>query len=153
MDPKDTEFETNDDLREAYDRQKAARATAEGKLEAITFKALSLDPDKGIGKAFKMTYEGSIEPGELNSIQEKLKEEFDYSPPASETPPPPEEPKSANEEISQGERNIQDLNDQSKPAPIDPNADASAKAAEEGDWAAVFEIGLNEQGIKIGSDL
>ena len=148
------ESQSPDQLREAYDRQKAGREVAEGKLEEITFKALGLDPAKGIGKAFKMTYEGSIEPDELGSIQEALKSEFDYVPKSAEPPPdPPPDPKSARPDISQQEKDVAGLLDQSKPAPIDPKADAAAKLEEEGDWAGLFEVGLNSQGVKIGSDM
>jgi hypothetical protein len=146
--------QTPDQLREAYDRQKARSETAEGKLEDITFKALGLDPSKGIGKAFKMTYEGDIEPDELGPIQEALKSEFDYVPKSADPPPPPPpDPKSVNPEISQAEKEAADLINQSAPAPIDPKADAVAKMSEEGDWAGVFEVGLQTQGIKIGTDL
>ena len=144
------EFETNADLREAYDRQKVSTSVAEGKLEAITFKALDLDPDKGIGKAFKMTYEGQIEPGELPAIQEALATEFDYTPPSASKEPETEPPKSVQPDISEAEKRVKQMNDQSDPAPINQYADQSDKAAEAGDWAKVFEIGLNEQGVKFG---
>lgn len=138
-----------DEVREAYERQKSRAEAAEGKLEKQAFDALGLNPEKGVGKAFKMVYKGTIEPDELDAIKGVLSDEFDYTPPTA-SPSAEEAPsKTAKPEVSQGEHALNQAASQSDPAPIDPAADARAKAAEEGDWTKEIEMGLLQGGIEL----
>lgn len=127
-----------DKVREAYERQKARAEAAEGKLEKQAWEKLGLSPDKGIGKALKMTYEGPIEPDTVDDITAVLQSDFDYTPPASQ-PAAPAEPPPPNP-VSEGEKALQEAASQSTPAPIDPAADAVAQAEAEGDIAKAIEL-------------
>lgn len=148
QEPQGEQPEGIDQVREAYERQKAKTEVAEGKLEKLAFDSLGLDPEKGIGKAFKMVYKGPIEPDELETIKGVLADEFSYAP-----PPPPSietEPaaRSAEPSISTGENELRQLANDSSPAPIDPQADARAKAEEDGDLLKSIELGLASGGLE-----
>ncbi len=136
------------ETREFGERQKARADKAEAKLEATAFADLKLDPEKGIGKALRMTYDGLIEPDNLEAVRAVLESDFGYTVPADSAPPP----KSANTDVSEGEREMKDITDQSKPAPNNAAEDKFQEYVESGDTQGAFEQGLAMQGVKFHND-
>jgi hypothetical protein len=82
----DTATETDDDgkqldgpkgLREALDRSKTKAAKLQAQVERLAYEKVGLDPTTGMGKAIAQTFEGEVDPDDVQPLVEFAQAEFD----------------------------------------------------------------------------
>ena len=123
----------------------------EAKLERLTFKGVGLDPTTGMGKAIKMTFDGDLDPENLEPLIEHAKTEFDLELSATG---PKVEPTTAKPEVSEAEARIGGLEKAS--SPVEPDAlqeEADAKLAKgdaEGAIVAMLTKQIGDGNLSIG---
>ena len=137
--------------REQMEASKKVNVELQAKLERLTFTAVGLDPETGMGKAVKMTFDGDLDPENLEPLIEHAKTEFNVELTSSGTKA---EPTSAKPETSAAESRIGAL--ESASSPVEPNAlqeEADGKLSQgdtEGAIAAMLTKQIADGNLNIG---
>lgn len=155
-DTPDTSAGPGDDKDPAWYREQMAASKKkaddqQAKLERLAFQGVGLDPETGMGKAIKMTFDGNLDPENLEPLIEHAKSEFDLELTAGGAKV---EPTTAKPEISEAERRMAALDSAS--TPIEPDAlqeeaDAKLNAGDtEGAIAAMLAKQISDGNLNIG---
>lgn len=137
--------------RDQMEASKKKADTMQAKLERIAFTSVGLDPETGMGKAIKMTFEGDLDPENLDPLIEHAKVEFDVELKAGGVKA---EPVSAKPETSAAEGRMSALEGAS--TPVEPNvlqekSDAELKKGNvEGSIAATIAGAIADGELNIG---
>lgn len=136
--------------RDQIEASKKVNTGLQEKLERLAFQGVGLDPEIGMGKAIKMTFEGDIDPENLQPLIEHAKSEFDTELSTAST----NATTTARPEVSEAESRIAALDSASSPA--EPNAlqeEADGKLSQgdtEGAIAAMLTKQIADGNLNIG---